>query len=353
MVDYVVRANDLTKKYVMRVSKQEAAKVSWLRKFLLGKTFKGRVEIGERVVVDHVSIQVREGEVFGILGPNGAGKTTLLEILSTAVLPDEGSAMILGYDLVKEASMVRKVINPCFSFTGPNLSWTARQNLEYIALMYNLDVDKAEVKRRVDEVVELVGLRERIDEVVKRYSSGMLARLNLAMSLLVDRPIYLMDEPFLGIDPATARELRFFIRNKLLNQGRTFIIATNLVSDAEELCDRVALMKDGKVICIDTPANLKRVLKGKDSINVEAINFPDKFINEIRRIKGVVNLAYKPVRGLEDAVDIRVQAYDSRDVLLELIDIIYKGGGKVRYVKVSEPSLEDVFIHYTGGGFND
>lgn len=347
MTSYAIETFELTKKYKITETKP-AEESNWFLKLMLGQSFKGYVRVKDKVVVDHVSLKIRKGECVGLLGPNGAGKSTLLELISGAVLPDEGKAYVMGCDVVKEREKAKKYITPIFPVFGVNNRWTARQNLEYAALLYN--IPKQEMKRRMENVLDLVGLKERADEIVMKYSSGMKVRLNLAIGLMIDNPVYLMDEPFVGIDPGMAKEIRKFVKNELIGKERTILLATHMLADVDELCDRVALMNEGKLIAVDTPSNLKRKIKGIETIDLEIITENDlAMIKAIKELSDVKTCLYSS--NVSDGINItfvKIHTYDSRSLLPSLIHTIYNMDGKVRYIKVSEPTLEDVFIWYTG-----
>ena len=348
MVSCVIETVDLTKRYRIRETKPGEEQKNRLVKLLLGESFKGRIEVKDKTVVDHVNLRVEKGKCLGILGPNGAGKSTLLEILSTGILPDEGTARIMGHDIIRERANAKRFITPVFPMFGANHMWTARQNLEYVALLYN--IPKQEMKKRIDDVVDFVGLEERVDEIVRKYSSGMRVRLTLAMGLMIDNPVYLMDEPFVGIDPGTAREIREFVKKELIGKGRTILLATHILADAEELCDRVALMNDGKIVANDTPTNLKKKIKGIETIDLEILTDTESSIVEkVRTLDGVEKLSSSSsISDQLKVCSLKIHTYDSRSLLPSLVDAIHKTAGKVRYARVSEPTLEDVFIHYTG-----
>lgn len=347
LTSYAIETFELTKRYRIRETKPEGEQANRLVKLLLGETFKGRIEFKDKVVVDHVNLTVKNGECLGILGPNGAGKSTLLEILSTGVLPDEGTAEIMGRDIIGEKENAKRCITPVFPMFGANRMWTARQNLEYAALLY--DLPKQEMMKRMKDVVKRVGLEERVDEIVLKYSSGMRVRLILAMGLMIDNPVYLMDEPFVGVDPGTAREIRKFVKGELIRKGRTILLATHILADAEELCDRVAFMNEGKIVAMDVPSNLKMKIKGIETIDLEILTDTDSIMAEaIGKLDGVKTCSSS--FNISDGVKVaylKIHTPDSRSLLPSLIDVIHKMDGKVRYVRVSEPTLEDVFIHYT------
>lgn len=345
---YAIETSELTKRYKIRETKPGGEQKNRLVKLLVGESFKGRVEVKEKIVVDHVNLRVKEGECLGLLGPNGAGKSTLLEILSTGVLPDEGTAHIMGYDIAKEREIAKGYITPVFPMFGANHMWTARQNLEYVALLYNLP--KQEMMKRIGDVIDRVGLGDRVDEIVAKYSSGMRVKLTLAMGLMIDNPVYLMDEPLVGIDPGTAKEIREFLRKEIIAKGRTILIATHILADAEELCDEVAIINEGKIVATDTPANLKRKIEGTEIIDMEVLTEKSQTVVEaLKKLKGVeaCTLSSSPPDQAKVA-SMKIHTHDSRRLLPSLIDMIQGMDGKVRYVKVSEPTLEDVFIHYTG-----
>lgn len=348
MTSYAIETFGLTKRYRIRETKPGEEQRHRLVKLLLGESFKGRIEVKDKLVVDHVDLKVEKGECLGVLGPNGAGKSTLFEILSTGILPDEGTAKIMGYDIIKERGKAKGYVTPIFPIFGANHMWTARQNLEYVALLYNLPIQ--EMKSRISDAVKRVGLEERIDEIVMKYSSGMGVRLTLAMGLMIDNPVYLMDEPFVGVDPGTAREIRKFVKEDLIGRGRTILLATHILADAEELCDRVALMNEGRIVAIDTPANLRKRIRGIETVDLEILTDNDSAMAEaLRKLDGVKTCSFST--SISDQVrvaSVRIHTPDSRSLLPSLVDTIQGMDGKVRYVRVSEPTLEDVFIHYTG-----
>jgi ABC-2 type transport system ATP-binding protein len=345
---YAIETSELTKRYTIRETKSGEEEKNKLAKLFLVESFKGKVEVKDKVVVDHVSLKVRNGECLGLLGPNGAGKSTLLEILSTGILPDEGTAKIMGHDVIKERGEAKTCLTPIFPMFGANDMWTARQNLEYAALLY--DIPQQEMKRRINRVVNRVGLSDRVDEIVRKFSSGMKVRLILAMGLMIDNPIYLMDEPFVGIDPGTAKQIRAFVKEELIERGRTILLATHMLADAEELCDRVAIMDEGKMIEIDSPENLKKKIEGIETIDLEILtDNASALVETLRKLDGVKACSLSPnIPEQTGVASLRIHTADSRSLLPQLIDAIQATNSKVRYIRVSEPTLEDVFIYYTG-----
>ncbi|HCS41179.1 MAG TPA: multidrug ABC transporter ATP-binding protein [Anaerolineaceae bacterium] len=216
------------------------------------------------MAVESISFSVERGELFGLLGPNGAGKTTTVKMLTTLLLPTGGSAKILGMDVVKQTAEVRKHIG--FAFSGSRGLYnrlTAFQNLKYFAELYSLKDDYA--NKRIPMLLDLVGLADRADDRVETYSSGMTQRLHLARALLHDPEVLFLDEPTVGIDPVGSRELRKTIKN-LLSLGKTILLTTHYMAEAEELCHRIAIVKKGNIVALDTPDALKRRISGESVI---------------------------------------------------------------------------------------
>ena len=303
------------------------------------------------LAVYNVNIKVRRGEFFGLLGPNGAGKTTLIKMLCTLILPTSGAALVNGFDIVKKDRKVREAVSLIPSDVRRTFYYrlSGRQNLEFFASLYN--IPRKQAKKRIKELLELVELEHWADEKVMRYSTGMLQRLGVARGLLPDPPILLMDEPTLGLDPRSARVTREFIKKELNEQeGKTIVLTTHYMQEADQLCDRVAIMDSGKIAIIDSSANLKKLVKEEDIIELEVLNMIPRMEEEIRVVKGVKRML---VDFREEAIGLgkmRIHASDSRTVLPHVIDNIVKYGGKVISFKTSEPTLEDVFMKFTGRG---
>ncbi len=237
--------------------------VKSLNKTFHTKTGLWRIKTKETVAVEDVSFTIERGELFGLLGPNGAGKTTTVKMLTTLLLPTGGSASIMGLDVVKQTAEVRKHIG--FAFSGSRGLYnrlTAVQNLKYFAELYALDSEVS--KKRIPELLELVGLGTRGDDRVETYSSGMTQRLHLARALLHNPEVLFLDEPTVGIDPVGSRELRKTVKD-LLSLGKTILLTTHYMAEAEELCQRIAIIKKGRIVALNTPDALKQQISG-DSV---------------------------------------------------------------------------------------
>jgi len=284
--------------------------------------------------LDRVSLTIPIGEVHGLLGPNGAGKTTLVKILSTVLLPTSGSARVLGHDVVGEAAAVRPLIGIVFGGER-GLYWrlTGRQNLEYWGALYKLS--RAEIRVRSEQLIERVGLIERADERVETYSRGMKQRLHLARGLIGDAKVLFLDEPTTGMDPLAAREFRTLIA-ELRGEGRTILLATHDMAEAEALCDRVTLIDRGAILATESPRTLGRVISRFQRIDVEGAG--DALLARIAALPGVssVNPADAGVR-----IEVAEEGVTS-DVLKLLVE------SGVTSVRTSLPNLEEVYVQLIG-----
>ena len=322
-----------------------------LTKIFLTKKRRGRLPFtGEKVrikALDGLSLRVREGEIVGLLGPNGAGKTTLIKILSTLIIQDSGTAKVNGYDTLKEPIKVRESIG--VMLTGErSLYWklTGRENLLYFSRLYHVPKDLA--RRRIDELLALVGLEEKADELVENYSSGQRVRLSFAKTLINDAPILFFDEPTMSLDPQFSRRIRSTMRWLNEEKGKTILLATQNMFEADELCHTVAIINQGKIVVTGSPSELKAKLLEKRSIKVIARNLPLKEIYS----ENLSNDVKWTIKEIDDGQSVILQAIveDEEGALSELLDMIARHSGKVVNVTMSEPSLEDVFLKFTGRG---
>jgi ABC-2 type transport system ATP-binding protein len=286
------------------------------------------------VALDGVSLAIPAGEVHGLLGPNGAGKTTLVKILSTVLLPSGGRAFVGGHDVVTETEAVRPLIGIVFGGErGLYTRLSARQNLEYWGALYRLS--GAQIKQRSAELLERVGLTERADQRVEEFSRGMKQRLHLARGLMGDARVLFLDEPTTGMDPLAAREFRALI-NQLKGEGRTILLTTHDMVEAETVCDRVTLIDRGRILATETPRSLGSLISRFQRIDVEGA--PDTLIARVAALAGVASVAAGDVGVRIEVAEEGVTA----DVLKLLV------GGGVTSVRTSMPSLEEVYVHLIG-----
>jgi ABC-2 type transport system ATP-binding protein len=288
------------------------------------------------VAVDHLNLQIKEGEVFGLLGPNGAGKTTTLMMLTTLIHPTEGTATVNGFDVSKQADKVRKSIGIVFQDPSSDDTLTGYENLKLHAMLYGIPGDVREGK--ITEVLRLVDLEDRKKELVKNYSGGMRRRLEIARGLMHQPAVMFLDEPTLGLDPQTREHIWTYIRKLASETKMTIILTTHYMDEADLLCNRVAIIDHGKIVALDTPGNLKKVIGG-DIVRIKSENPNLEAVKKLHYVKNVENVDGKVSLTVEEA----------RKHLPEILEKI----GKVDSVHVREPTLNDVFLHYTGEEIRD
>jgi ABC-2 type transport system ATP-binding protein len=299
----------------------------------------------ERKVVEAVrgvSLEVERGELFGLLGPNGAGKTTVIKMFITLLLPTSGSATVLGHDVVTEARAVRRRIGYVFGGDrGLYERLSALDNLRYFSELYA--VPAREQRRRIAELLELVGLTGREKERVEGFSRGMRQRLHIARGLLHDPEVLFLDEPSIGIDPVGARELRATIAT-LSSQGKTILLTTHYMFEADELCDRIAVIRDGLVVAEGSPAQLKERVTSGHVVEVETYGLSDGVLGRLEALPGVRTVVVDR-RGPTEVVIVQVEpGAEVTQGLLAQLD-----GTRVGRVSTREPTLEDAYVELVGG----
>ncbi|MDD4857385.1 MAG: ATP-binding cassette domain-containing protein [Candidatus Krumholzibacteria bacterium] len=293
--------------------------------------------------VDNVSFSVGEGELFGLLGPNGAGKTTTINMLSTLLKPTSGDAAVAGFSVTKDRDDVRKSIGIVFQEPALDSKLTGRENLEFHAMMYG--IDKAERRRRIAEVLELVELSEKSRVLVENYSGGMKRRLEIARGLIQRPKVLFLDEPTLGLDAQTRRNIWDYIE-KLNGEARvTIILTTHYMEEADFLCERIAIMDNGRFVALDTPPRLKDLLGG-DVVCLEVEGDPGPLIDGFKSLDWI-----KGCSRHEETLNLTMEKGERR--IPELITVAQRYGVSVACVQLRKPSLEDVFLHFTGRTIRD
>lgn len=298
---------------------------------------------GDRVAVNEVSFCVQEGEIFGLLGPNGAGKTTTISILATLLPPDAGEVTIGGYDLAKEANQIKPLIGfvPQELALYPTLS--AWDNLAFFGRIYG-SLGMA-LKERIAAVLDLVGLRDRAGDAVRTFSGGMKRRLNIAAGLIHQPRILFLDEPTVGVDPQS-RNFIFEHVERLKAEGMTIIYTTHYMEEAERLCDRVAIMDQGRILALDTPKALIGLLGGGVIYVGLASEAMEALLPLIRSLRHVQAVSIQDDR-------LKIQTSEARPALLELIELCNARDVPILSLEVLEPNLESVFLHLTGKRLRD
>lgn len=291
----------------------------------------------ETVAVDHISFEVKRGELFGLLGPNGAGKTTVIKVMTTLLLPTSGKVEVLGYDVLRQSQEVRKRIGLILGGErGLYYRVTGRQNLRYFADLYGVPI--LEREKRINEVLKAVDLTDRADERVEDYSRGMKQRLHIAKGIVHDPELIFMDEPTIGLDPQAARDTRRMVKD-LQKAGKTILLTTHYMYEADELCNRLGVIAKGRILALDTPSGLKDLIRDSSVIEVEAFGITDTELDAVRTIPGVKAVS---ATMSEDKQVLRVQVSDVGEMLTKVAGKLQ--GSNVIGVKVKEPTLEDAYL---------
>ncbi|MGI9010494.1 MAG: ATP-binding cassette domain-containing protein [Nitrososphaeraceae archaeon] len=316
------------------------------------------------VAVDNVSLDIHEGEVFGLLGQNGAGKTTIIHMLATLLKPTSGTAQINGYDIIKNSSKVRKNIGIVFQAPSSDDMLTGFENLKIHSYLYGVP---SELRiDRINELLKLVGLYERKDDIVKKYSGGMRRRLEIARGLIHKPKVIFLDEPTLGLDPNSRKSMWDYIEKLVKEEKITIILTTHYMEEADTLCDRIGFINKGKISAIDTPQQLKHMIKNNN-------NNTDKYIGDIiklyfkvtddRDTKSYNNSSHILTKNIEILKTFKfvkkVERKESENNNLLLIlhvddinhnlPIILKSIDNVESIEFSQPTLDDVFYTFTQG----
>jgi ABC-2 type transport system ATP-binding protein len=312
----------------------------------LSKGFKSKKEFIK--AVDEISFSIEEGTIFSLLGPNGAGKTTTIKILATLLLPDTGYARICGYDVVKEDLKVRRNLGTVLPGER-TLFWklSIKENLSYFADLYGLKPSYS--RKRIEYLLKRFEIEDRKDTFVEKLSTGLRQRVVLSRALLSDPKVLLLDEPTLGLDPEAARNLRNLIL-EIKKEGKTILLTTHYMFEADELSDYVAIINKGKIVALDNPENLKKNLDIERNITVSSKKISETFIDQIKNLfscqvikeiaeDSLIKISF-PLRKKNDAVSKIIQLASTENITLENITL-------------SEPTLEDVFIKKTGKKFTE
>jgi ABC-2 type transport system ATP-binding protein len=281
--------------------------------------------------VDGIDFSVKKGEIFGLLGPNGAGKTTTLMMLSTLLKPTSGQAIVNGFDVVKNPSEVRGSIGMVFQDPSSDDVLSGYENLKLHALMY--DVPMADIDTKIDQVLDLVGMKDRKDDVVKKYSGGMRRRMEIARGLLHHPQILFLDEPTLGLDPQTREHIWGYIESLAKGQGMTLIVTTHYMEEAEKLCDRIAIIDHGKIVAMDTPENLRHRIGG-DLVFLTGKHLDAEKLRKLSFVKSVE----------VENHSLKLCVCDSAKHLSKILEV----SGPLDNLEIHPPNMNDVFLHYTG-----
>ncbi len=288
--------------------------------------------------VDGVSFDIKRGEILGLLGPNGAGKSTIISILCCLLKPTSGRVIINGFDIEKNNNEIKKIIGVVPQEISLYHTLSARENLTFYAKVYGMS-GKA-LKKKTEALLDMVGLTERADDRLEGYSGGMKRRINIAVALLHDPEILILDEPSTGVDPQSRKRIYDTIR-KLNQKGVTVLLTTHQMEDAEDLCDRIAIVDKGKLIALDTLHGLLDMVGQSDIIHVMTKGIQPDTAESIRQIETVEKVSV-------DDGNMTIQLVHGREMLAGIIDTLISSGTRVESIQIKEPDLETLFLHLTG-----
>ncbi|HYO51063.1 MAG TPA: ABC transporter ATP-binding protein [Chloroflexia bacterium] len=298
------------------------------------------------VALDNVSLEVYEGELFGLLGPNGAGKTTLIKILTTLLAPSGGTARVAGLDVVKQSDDVRRIIN---MVSGGETSGygilKVHENLWMFSQFYG--VTWKDANERIDELLKVVELEDKRNALVSSLSTGQRQRMNFCRGFVTDPTVMFLDEPTLGLDVHAARLVREFTRDWLKKHpDRTLLLTTHYMAEADELCDRIAIIDKGKVLACDTPANLKRMLQKQPVFEITASGINEATIGALGRAPGVVRVSGDPD---ESGSTYKLKfILEDESAIGSVVSELTRHNSSIKNLQKNEPTLEDVFIKLVG-----
>ena len=296
--------------------------------------------------LDNISFQIEEGEIFGFLGPNGAGKSTTMMILTTLLKPTSGNASVHGFDVVTQAKKVRENIGFVQQEIGVDEYLTGRENLIFQSRISQMP--KEQVQSRIDEVISLVELEEKQNEAAITYSGGMRKRLDIACGLIHRPKVLFLDEPTVGLDIQTRRKIWEYIRKIHKEFDMTLFVSTHYMEEADKLCDRVGIIDYGKIQVIDTPEIMKNAM-GSDMISfslIDGIAKQDELINRIQQIEFVNQVTKK--QG-----EVTIKSSQCSEVIPKIFQTTSEMNIEIDSLSLNKPTLDDVFISYTGHNLRD
>ncbi len=299
---------------------------------------------GDLVAVDAISFNVAEGEIFGLLGPNGAGKTTLIRMLTTLTPPTSGTARVGGYDIRKEAEAVRNVLGviPQALTSDPEL--TAEENLLIHAKLFGVPAEKR--PDLIRELLKAVDLEKFGKTLVRNFSGGMRRRLEIARGLVHSPKILFLDEPTTGLDPVSRANVWELIRRLQEQSGRTLLLTTHYMDEADKLCDRIAIVDHGKLAALDTPTRLKDSVPGTDVVEAEFEGEPADWLDQLQGLAQAAKVTQR------DGV-VHIASHNGAQTVAALMDLARQRGVTVKKVSVQSTTLDDVFLHFTGSQLRD
>ena len=291
------------------------------------------------IAVDNVSFNVMEKEIFGFLGPNGAGKSTMVQILTSQLPSSSGTAQIFGNDIA-QARMVRSLVGIVPQEVSLNELLTAKQNILFYGTLYS--VPRKKIEEKAEKLLSIMELQHRKNDLVKTFSGGMKQRLNIILALLHNPKVLFLDEPTTGLDPQARRRIWEFIKD-INGQGTTIFLTTHYMEEADRLCDRVAIIDEGKIIAIDTPFELKKKLRREAVVEIK-MDYDDMLMKDVQNIRDVKQVNY--ANGT-----LKLIVKERKGLLLDIMKNL--SSRNIKSLTTLEPNLEDVFLALTGKRLRD
>ena len=296
--------------------------------------------------VNDVSLDIKEGEFFGLLGPNGAGKTTLIKLLCCLVLPSSGTAQVFGHSIPKEEQAVKNLVG-LVSSEERSFFWrlTGRENLRFFASLYHISGLAA--RKRIDELLNIVGLSNDGDIRFQNYSTGMRQKLAIARGLLSQPQVLFVDEPTRSLDPVSAQTVRRFFKEKVSGEGKTVILATHNLNEAEQLCDRLAIMDHGRIIALGTVQELRSLFQNYEECKLQVNHLSESTLPRLRQIDGVLDCQVSSQHNGTSNLELRLT--NRMAVLPHILQIMVQDGAEICDCQIQALPLEEIFIHALGG----
>jgi ABC-2 type transport system ATP-binding protein len=297
---------------------------------------------GKLVAVDHINFEVREGEIFGFLGPNGAGKSTTIKMLTTVLKPTEGTAIVNGYDIIKDPAKVRSSIGVVPQEFTADEDLTGWENIMMMAGLYGIRKDVA--RERAKELLDMVELTQAMNRKVETYSGGVRRRLEIAMSLINRPKILFLDEPTLGLDAQTRSAIWNYIMKLKREYGMTIFVTTHYLEEADLYADRIAIIDHGKILAIGSPKELKESIGG--DVVMLTTTSDEEAMKLLQNIDGVLDV--KKVDGM-----LRIKVKHGEEMAPQILERLIKNGVKVSRMSITEPTMDEVYMEYTGRKMRD
>jgi ABC-2 type transport system ATP-binding protein len=299
---------------------------------------------GDFTAVDAISFSVGHGEVFGLLGPNGAGKSTLIRMLTTLVPPTSGTALINGFDIVRQANEVRQCIGVIPQAMTSDLDLTANENMGIFAKLYG--ISREQRQKIIPQLLKEVDLEKWADKPVKNFSGGMRRRLEIARGLVHEPKIFFLDEPTTGLDPVSRVSVWEMLSRLRSERDLTILVTTHYMDEADKLCDRIAIVDHGKLVALDSPLKLKASIPGQNVLEVSFSDTPDNWLEILKSLPDVAGVK------AEDHV-YRISSDNGPRTTIALMETARDKGVTINSLSVQSTTLDDVFVHYTGHQLRD